>query len=73
MQTDYTDLFLLYTQRKMIDKYLHLLQQMVDLDPENPILYRALVRAYLSKGCPAHALQARERELQLGGSDPIRD
>lgn len=73
MKTHYTDMFLLYLQRKMIDKYLHLLQQMSDIDPENPVIWRGLVRAYLSKGCPAHALEARERELQLGGVDPIKD
>lgn len=73
LQSDYTDLFLLYTQRKMIDKYLHLLQQMSEKDPENPIIYRGLVRAYLAKGCPAHAEEARQREIQLGGVDPIKD
>lgn len=73
MKSDYVDLFLLYNQRKMIDKSLHLLQQMSEIDPENPVIYRALVRAYLSKGCPAHALEARESELQLGGVDPIKD
>lgn len=73
MKNDYVDLFLLYNQRKMIDKSLHLLQQMSEMDPENPVIYRALVRAYLAKGCPAHALQAHERELQLGGTDPIKE
>lgn len=73
LETNYTDMFLLYVQRKMVDKYLPLLQQMSDRVPDNPILYRALVRAYLNKGCPAHAMQARQRELQLGGVDPIRN
>ena len=73
MKSDYVDLFLLYNQRKMIDKSLHLLTKMSEMDPENPVIYRALVRAYLAKGCPAHALQAHENELQLGGVDPIKD
>ena len=73
LPSDYADLFLLYNQRKLVDKSLRLLQKMSDMDPENPVLYRALVRAYLAKGCPAHALEAHGRELQLGGVDPIKD
>jgi len=70
-QTTWCDLFLLYQNRKLIDKYLHILQDMARQDPENPVIQRALVRAYLSKGCPAHAREAREKELQLGGIDPL--
>ncbi len=72
-QADDTDLFLLYVQRKMIDKYLHQLQKMRDKDPQNPMIYRALVRAYLSKGAPAHALQALEQERDFGGVDEVRE
>ncbi|MBI3926409.1 MAG: hypothetical protein HY319_12785 [Armatimonadetes bacterium] len=71
MPIHYVDMFMLYAQKKMVDKYIHLLQDMIALDPENPVLYRALTRAYLLKGCPAHALEAHEREIQLGGYDPI--
>lgn len=70
---DDTELFLLYVQRKMIDKYLHQLQKMSRKDPQNPVLYRGLVRAYLSKGCPAHARQALEQERDYGGVDELRD
>lgn len=70
---DDTELFLLYVQRKMIDKYLHQLQKMSKKDPQNPVLYRGLVRAYLSKGCPAHAWQALEQERDYGGVDTLRD
>lgn len=70
-QTTWCDLFLLYQNRKMIDKYLHILQDMANQDPENPVIQRALVRAYLSKGCPAHAKAALDKEIQLGGMDPV--
>lgn len=72
-QNHYTDMFLLYNNRKMIDRLLGLLQQMTNLDPENPMIYRALVRVYLAKGCPAHAQEALNRELQLNGNDPFFD
>jgi len=72
-QADLTDLFLLYVQRKMIDKYLHTLQKMAKQDYENPLIHRGLVRAYLAKGCPAHAMESLETERSYGGVDPIRD
>lgn len=72
-QNHYTDMFLLYNNRKLIDRSLHLLLQMSKKDPENPMIYRALVRVYLAKGCPAHAQQALDRELQLNGVDPLGD
>lgn len=68
---DTTDMFLLYTTMNLIDKNIHLLQEMIKQDPENPILYRALVRAYLTRGCPAHAKEALDKEIALGASDPI--
>ena len=73
MQNQYTDMFLLYNNRKLIDRLLALLLQMSNQDPENPMIYRALVRAYLAKGCPAHAQQALDKELQLNGVDPLAD
>lgn len=72
-QADEADLFLLYVQRKMIDKYLHQLQRMSRKDPQNPVLYKGLVRAYLSKGAPAHAWQALQMERDYGGVDELRD
>jgi hypothetical protein len=72
-QADQTDLFLLYVQRRMIDKYLHSLEKMAQQDYENPMIHRGLVRAYLSKGAPAHAWQALEAERSYGGVDEVRD
>lgn len=72
-QADQTDLFLLYVQRKMIDKYLHTLQDMAEQDHQNPLIHRGLVRAYLAKGAPSHALQALETERSYGGVDEVRD
>jgi hypothetical protein len=37
------------------------------------MIHRALVRAYLAKGCPAHAQEALDKELQLNGADPMFD
>ncbi|HXE71530.1 MAG TPA: hypothetical protein VNO81_02630 [Candidatus Nitrosotenuis sp.] len=68
---DYMDLFLLYNQLGILDKQIHIVREMIKLDPENPVLYRALTRLYVSRGCPAHALEAREKEIQLGFSDVI--
>lgn len=73
MQYNYTEMFILYNNRKMIDRTLSLLRQMSNMDPENPMIYRALVRAYLAKGCPAHAQEALNRETQLNGTDPLFD
>ena len=72
-QADQTDLFLLYVQRRMIDKYLHTLEKMAKQDYENPVIHRGLVRAYLAKGAPAHAWQALETERSYGGVDEVRD
>ncbi len=70
-RSNYTDLFLLYNRLSMVDDRLRLLQEMSSIDPENPRIYRGLVRAYLDKGCPAHANEALQREIQLGGVDEI--
>lgn len=72
-QADQTDLFLLYVQRKMIDKYLHALEDMARQDYQNPVIHRGLVRAYLAKGAPAHALKSLETERSYGGRDELRD
>jgi hypothetical protein len=72
-QNQYTDMFILYNNRKLIDRNLALLLQMSKKDPENPMIYRALARVYLAKGCPAHAQQALDKELQLNGVDPLGD
>lgn len=72
-QNNYTDMFVLYNNRKLIDRLLALLLQMSKKDPENPMIYRALVRVYLAKGCPAHAQQALDKELQLNGVDPLEN
>lgn len=72
-QADQTDLFLLYVQRKMIDKYLHTLEDMAKQDHQNPVIHRGLVRAYLAKGAPAHALRSLETERSYGGSDEVRE
>ena len=71
--THYTDLFLLYNNRRQIDRSIKLLREMSQINPDNPIIYRALVRAYLDKGCPAHAREAWDKENQLNGTDPIRE
>jgi len=70
---DQTDLFLLYVQRKMIDKYLHALEKMAKDDYQNPVIHRGLVRAYLAKGAPAHALESLKTERSFGGVDEVRD
>jgi hypothetical protein len=72
-QADQTDLFLLYVQRRMIDKYLHALERMAKEDHQNPVIHRGLVRAYLAKGAPAHAWQSLETERSYGGVDEVRD
>ena len=69
----YTDMFLLYNNRRLIDRSLKILREMSAMDPENPVIYRALVRAYLDKGCPAHAQAALDKETRFNGTDPVRD
>ena len=70
---NYTDMFLLYNNRRLTDRSIKILKKMANLDPENPVIYRALVRAYLDKGCPAHAREALEKELKLNGTDEVKD
>ena len=66
-----TQLFLTLVQRKAVDKYLHLLQDMEQREPNNPLIQRALVRAYLTKGTQAHAARALQRERDLGMTDVV--
>ena len=70
-RSDWTDLLLVCAQLNYVDEALDLLTKMAAMDPQNPNIYRALTRVYLAKNCPAHAKQAHDRELQLGGLDPV--
>lgn len=71
-RSDYTDYLLVSAQLSQVDTVVSLCQQIAALDPNNPRAFRALTRAYLAKGCPAHAQEAWEKETQLGGVDPIQ-
>ena len=66
-----TDMLLVASQLYYVDEALDLLYKMREMDPENPNIYRALTRLYLHKGCSGNAKRAHERELELGGVDPV--
>lgn len=70
-RSDWTDMCLMASQLLYVDEALDLLYKMGDMDPQNPNIQRALVRVYLMKGCPGLAKQALDKELELGGVDPI--
>lgn len=70
-RSDYTDYLLVCAQLNRIDESLTLVQEMSNMDPQNPNLFRALARVYLAKSCPALAKQAYDTEIQLGGYDPL--
>jgi hypothetical protein len=70
-RSDMTDRLLVGAQLVQVGDVLSQAKLMAQEDPNNPLVYRVLTRAYLFKGCPAHAKQAHDRELQLGGIDPI--
>jgi hypothetical protein len=70
-RSDWTDMILVASQLFYVDEAIDLLYKMRDMDPENPNIYRAMTRVYLHKGCPGMAKQAHDKELQLGGIDPI--
>lgn len=70
-RSDWTDLLLVCSQLDYIDEALDLLYKMAEMDPNNPAIYRAMTRVYLAKNCPAHALKAHDKELELGGLDPV--
>lgn len=70
-RSDYTDYLLVSAQLMRVDDVLALCQEMAVMDPKNPRVFRALTRAYLTKGWPAHAKQAHDTEINLGAIDPI--
>jgi len=70
-RSDYTDYLLVCAQLYRVDETLTLVQEMSNMDPQNPNLFRALARVYLAKNCPALAKQAYDTEIQLGGYDPL--
>ncbi|MBM3461673.1 MAG: hypothetical protein FJX76_06185 [Armatimonadetes bacterium] len=70
-RSDYTDYLLISAQFVRVDDVLNLAREIAAMDTKNPGAFRALTRAYLAKGCPAHARQAYDTEIQLGGEDPI--
>ncbi|MBT9585812.1 hypothetical protein IV102_20895 [bacterium] len=70
-RSDWTDFLLVCAQLNYVDEALDLLYKMADMDPQNPNVYRALTRVYLTKNCPAHAQDCHNKELQLGGLDPV--
>jgi hypothetical protein len=70
-RSDWTDYLLVCSQLNYIDEALDLLYKMAEMDPNNPAIYRAMTRVYLAKKCPVHAQKAHDKELQLGGLDPV--
>lgn len=66
-----TEMFLVYNHYKTLDKGIHLLQNWANMEPTNPNVFRYLCRAYILKGCPLMAQQALQKEIQLGGIDPV--
>ncbi len=70
-RSDWTDLLLVCSQLNYIDEALDLLYKMAEMDPNNPAVYRAMTRVYLAKNCPVHAQKAHDKELELGGLDPV--
>lgn len=70
-RSDWTDLLLICSQLNYIDESLDLLYKMAEMDPQNPAIYRAMTRVYLAKSCPVHAQKAHDKELELGGLDPV--
>lgn len=70
-RSDWTDYLLVCSQLNYVDQGLDLLYKMAEMDPNNPAVYRALTRVYLQKNCPVHARRAHDKELELGGLDPV--
>ena len=66
-----TELFLVFNHYKTLDKGIHLMQEWAKLEPTNPNVFRNLCRGYILKGCPLMAQQALQKEIQLGGNDPV--
>ena len=70
-RSDYTDYLLLCSQILDIDRAMEVLEKMRAMDPNNPLVFRALTRIYLLKNSPGHALAAHKKLEELGGRDPI--
>lgn len=70
-RSDYTDYLLVCSQLLRVDNALSLMREMSAMDPQNPRVFRALTRVYLLKNCPAHAKEAFDMEIKLGGVDPV--
>lgn len=70
-RSDFTDYLLVCSQLLRVDNALSLMLEMSGMDPQNPRVFRALTRVYVLKNCPAHAKEAFDREIQLGGVDPV--
>lgn len=70
-RSDYTDYLLVCSQLLRVDNALSLMKEMAEMDPQNPRVFRALTRVYLLKNCPAHAKEAWNKEIQLGGVDQV--
>jgi hypothetical protein len=58
------DLLLVLAQVGALDKYLHLLSQMLEADPTNLQIQTALARAYLQRKAPSHALKTLGIKLE---------
>ncbi|MCL5773680.1 MAG: hypothetical protein M1536_04800 [Firmicutes bacterium] len=67
----YVKLFLLYNQFRSWDKLLHLCEDLRDIDPQNPIVYRMLARLYMLKDCPYYAKDALNKAVSLGAVEEV--
>ena len=70
-RSDYTDYLLVCSQLMQVDEAVKICREMAEMNPNNPRVFRALTRAYLTRSCPAHARQAYDNEIRLGGVDPL--
>jgi hypothetical protein len=70
-RSDYTDFLLVCAQLVRVDDCIALTREIAAMDGKNPQAFRALTRALLAAGCPAHAKQAHDKEIELGGFDPV--
>ena len=70
-RSDYTDYLLVCSQLTRVDEAYSLCREMAGMDSQNPRVFRALTRVFLLRGCPAHAKEAHDNELKLGGYDPV--
>ncbi len=70
-RSDWTDYLLVCSQVLDLDRVFELAEKMKEMDPKNPRIYRVLTRIYIRKGCPGHAKAAHDKEIALGGLDPI--